>query len=257
MKLISLNIEGNRHLERVVPFLKKEKPGVVFLQELFERDSKMLGESLGMKVLFAPMYLLEYKKSDPDSWESMGIGILSHEELQNGQARAYRAPSPELQRFNGDDVHTKQHTERAILLSGNVPTEEGPFTVATTHFTWTPNGMSNEYQETDSDALLGILSDMPEVILCGDFNMPRGVNDTYKKFTSRYTDVVPSSYVSSIDVDLHRSGANNIERERLERFMVDYIFLSKHYQAENVRLEKGVSDHMAVVGDITRAHRIV
>ena len=34
MKLISLNIELNRHHDLVLPFLKKEKPDVICLQEL-------------------------------------------------------------------------------------------------------------------------------------------------------------------------------------------------------------------------------
>jgi hypothetical protein len=41
MKVISLNIEGNKHYELVLPFLHTENPDVICLQEVLEDDVNM------------------------------------------------------------------------------------------------------------------------------------------------------------------------------------------------------------------------
>jgi len=124
--------------------------------------------------------------------------------------------------------------------------------VATTHFTWTPNGISDQYQEEDAHALLRMLDDMPPVVLCGDFNMPRHVNSLYDMFASKYWDAIPASYESSIDLSLHRQRGNSESIPFLAKFMVDYLFLGKGYEAHDVRLQANVSDHYAIVATIGR-----
>ena len=42
LKLLSLNIERDKHLPKVVVLLKKEKPEVICLQEVQEPDFEML-----------------------------------------------------------------------------------------------------------------------------------------------------------------------------------------------------------------------
>lgn len=250
MKLISLNIEGTKHLERVLPFLERENADVICLQELFEKDAPGIAERLNMTYVFSPMLLGRYKQANGESWEKFGIAIFSRAQISNANSKSYWSPRNELQRFDNTDVHTKHRTERHVLLSGEIPHEDSLFTVATTHFTWTPDGATDDYQKADAEALLGLLAKMPQVVLCGDFNVPRGYNPIYEKFVEKYTDAIPASYVSSLNLELHRLGKDPVESKNLARFMVDYIFLSSAYRAENVRLESGVSDHMAVVADI-------
>jgi len=250
MHLISLNIEGNKHLGRVLPFLEREKADTVCLQEVFEKDARMLAERLGMAWAFSPMLLDRYEKDDPKSLEVFGVAILSRLPMQNIQSRAYWSPSDTLLEFDATDVRTKRRTERHVLLSADVLQEERVYSTATTHFVWTPDGLPDQYQTESVVELLALLSDMPEVILCGDFNAPRGYNDTYEKISSVYEDAIPKHYVSSMNLELHRSGRDPVRAANLAKFMVDYIFLSPGYRAENVRLESDVSDHMAVVGDI-------
>ncbi len=52
MKLISLNIELNRHHELVLPFLKSQNADVVCLQELLEEDFEMYKRELGMNGVY-------------------------------------------------------------------------------------------------------------------------------------------------------------------------------------------------------------
>jgi hypothetical protein len=53
-------------------------------------------------------------------------------------------------------------------------------------------------------------------------------------------------YITSIDADLHRDG----DKVR-KPLMVDGLFTSPIYKCSNVRLQNGVSDHMAIVAEIT------
>ncbi len=250
MKLISLNIEGNRHLALVQAFLKKENADVVCLQELFLSDGHLLAETLGMHFAFAPMYLELHDRSNSESSQEFGIGIFSRESIENIHIANYWSPSSELKQFDRTSFKTKRETERGVLFSADTRIEHTLFPIAVTHFTWTPNGAPDVYQEKDADALLALLSKMPEVILCGDFNIPRDYNSLYNKFAAEYTDAIPRTYTSSLDLNLHRAAGDPVQRESLARFMVDYIFLSKKYRAENVHLESGVSDHKAVIANI-------
>ncbi len=59
-----------------------------------------------------------------------------------------------------------------------------------------------------------------------------------------YTDNIPSCYTTSIDPHLHRAGALDL--------LVDVLFTTPKYRASDVRLVSGLSDHMAVAGNIEK-----
>lgn len=246
MKLISLNVEKDRHWELITPFLERERPDVLCLQEVFKEDAARVSERFGMEHFFGPM-TLETMPTKDSSNQPIGVAIFSRTPLANPQITNYYSPGTELKVF---DTENKRATMRQVLLSADAEYEGKIFTVAGTHFTWPPDGLPNDAQRVDAEALLKLLSGLPEVILCGDFNIPRGVNDLYEKFTARYEDAIPKSYASSLDMTFHRVRNDPAEVARLIKFMVDYVFLSKKYRAENVRLQSGLSDHCAVIGDI-------
>lgn len=52
ISLISVNTEGHRHIDRLLPFLRERQPEVVLLQDCFERTSNMVAESLGIEPAF-------------------------------------------------------------------------------------------------------------------------------------------------------------------------------------------------------------
>ncbi|MBI2406617.1 MAG: endonuclease/exonuclease/phosphatase family protein, partial [Candidatus Harrisonbacteria bacterium] len=70
LTLVSINIEGRRHLDTVLAFLLGIDSGrgadVICLQEVFESDLEDIARALGMKSVFAPMTLLQVdKKTGP------------------------------------------------------------------------------------------------------------------------------------------------------------------------------------------------
>ena len=251
MKLISVNIEKDRHLERVIPFLKKEHPDVICLQEVFESDCVDIARSFSMHAEYVPITIVpRHTPRDNRTEESMGIAILSVAPLTNVQRSFYRGNAGRVESLDMSTKERHLETMKGCLLSADVPAGNTIIPIATTHFTWSADGKMTEPQKEDAEKLLQILSRMPGVVLCGDFNIPRGINALYEKFAARYKDAIPASYTSSIDVNIHRAGTIPGERAKLERYMVDYLFLSSGYVADNVRLVCGVSDHCAIVADI-------
>ena len=69
---------------------------------------------------------------------------------------------------------------------------------------------------------------------------------------SFYTDTIPANYTSSLDKTLHRKGDDPSRAHLFTDFMVDYLFTKPDYQASDVRLEFGISDHAAVVATISK-----
>jgi endonuclease/exonuclease/phosphatase family metal-dependent hydrolase len=253
MKLVSLNIEGKEHWDRVNPFFATEGADVICLQEIFEADAKSFAERFSMEYVFVPMFLtvaLDEGQSDL-VYEKKGIAVFSKHPLSNIHLETYHSEMNELQLVDKSTLALHRKTQHNVLILADVKYEDSMFTVGTTHFAWTPDGAVRDYQEEDATALLKILAGVPDVILCGDFNAPRGFNKVYDLFATHYKDVIPKSYASSLDPLLHRAFKDPSRIDAVSCFMVDYLFLSEKYIARDVRLQFGLSDHGGVIATIT------
>lgn len=246
MKIMTLNIEASKHLDKFPQAIREEKPDVLCLQEVCEHDlEKIAGLCEFEKYEFRPKLFLSKEHQLVDRDSSWGIAIFSHKKLSNVREVIYREADPVLSRENYatiDSSDDRQKAQRGVVLIG----ELGGYTIGTLHFTWSPV-VSTPLQRENADLLMRSLADTKNLILCGDFNVPRIQNDCYEVFTQRFVDVVPEKYTMSVDRDLHIRG-EFID----EDLMVDYIFCDDIYQAMDVRLIDGVSDHMAVVGEIKK-----
>lgn len=237
LKLVSLNIELDRHLDDQKRFLGREAPDIICLQEVHEVEFDALRAEHGHGV-FAPMCLT--RRLD-GRFARQGVCIVSRHALRDPQIRPYRRPGGPLIEFGGG--RTPQSLIRRVLVMAGVQHPGGrALTIGTTHFTWSPDGKANPEQLHDVDLLLAHLEGREPVVFCGDFNAPRG-GDIFSAIAARYTDQVPTRCTTSIDGARHRAGALQL--------MVDGLFSSPGATAANVRLVDGVSDHMAIVADIT------
>lgn len=247
IKLVSVNIELNNHLDRVRGFLEQEKPDVVCLQEVYKSDLQDFAKEFDMQLVFGHMSNMgkgERAMYTMPPFFPYGVGILSALPIQDIQTRYYRGTEEEVRTkpFSGnskDDAHP--------LLYVTVQKESKDFTIGTTHFTWSPDGKADDAQRRDIENLLSILEGIPEFILCGDFNAPRG-GEIFDAIAQRYTDNIPAEYTTSIDTDLHRDG----EKIRHKSLMVDGLFTTPQYECSNVRLARGVSDHCAIVAEVKK-----
>lgn len=230
IKIVSLNIEFNKHFSTVIPFIKKENPDVLLAQEVLEEDLQSLSESFGMQYQYSPMAIIKFEESE----KVIGIAIFTkHPILENEVAYYYGDPKnlPISDRTDPDK------NARPIIIV-TIEKDGTKYCLANTHFTWSPGGESNTQQKQNLDDMLKILSKFSDFVLCGDFNAPRG-REIFDKLTELYIDNIPKNITTTIDKNLHKAGDLQL--------VVDGLFTTKGYKVENVRVVDGISDHMAIV----------
>ncbi|AEF20255.1 endonuclease/exonuclease/phosphatase family protein [Pseudomonas fulva] len=238
LNIASINIERSRHLARVEAFIDRERPDLLCLQEVCERDIPFLEALMGAPMVFAPM--ARYPDEGPAN--VVGVGMLARGEVLLDVAAEYYSGSPEriqeMTFFTAEGRRVADPLSIAeVLLSATL----GGFRVATTHLNVTPLGSSTPYQRESAGKLIALAQGQAQaaggLLLTGDFNAPRG-RPTFDLIAEHFIDGVPAHYTSSIDGSLHRAGEIP--------FMVDGLFHTPGYRLENARLSTGVSDHCAL-----------
>ncbi len=233
LKVVSLNIEQDKHFDRIIPFFKESQPDVILMQEVYFKDIPLLEKTLTMHAAFAILNTFRNK-------ENSEFGLVTLSALETNSYSIYYRGDPANPPALGKGEAANQ--ARAILVTDLVK-NNAQYRVVNTHFTWTPDGQPTERQYTDIDILLQHLSEIPEFVLCGDFNAPRG-RPIFDKIASRYKDNIPSDITTTIDQHLHKAGDLNL--------VVDGIFTTPTYQVNAVEVISGLSDHCAVMGIVTR-----
>lgn len=235
VRFASINIEGDKHLHAVSSFLKNFQPDIVCFQELTSSSVEFFEKALGMEGHFLPM-----TKDDIEFPETLfGIGLYSALPVSAVSARYYYGGSGNLPTLILED----EKTIWRALLQATVKKDSQFFTVATTHFTKTSDGSTSEKQRQDLKKLMSLLDAVPEFVLAGDFNAPRG-REIFTALASRYKDNIPAEYTTSIDKNFHKAGGLLL--------MIDCLFSTPQYEVSDVRLTDGVSDHLAITALITK-----
>lgn len=245
LKIISVNIQRDFHHDKVLPFLRNEKPDILCLQETFEDELYLYEEALQMESFFKPVvYEERLPSSNKKDRGLLGVAILSKKIASTGYSYIV-GTKDSIPIFK----HTASMTERnttniAVIWASVLDSTGNSYTVANTHFTWTPFGASTEYQRDDARKLIDVLDNsVKEFALLGDMNAHRGF-ETYPLWAERYKDNIPKEYESSLDPELHR--VKDLKR------MVDVLFTTPEYKASDVHFVAGVSDHMALVAFIEK-----
>lgn len=248
MKLVSLNIERSKHLERVIPFLREQDPDIVCLQELCERDAPRFMD------LFphgSHIFVPAGEQFAEDEWRVEGEGIFSRVPFEATAVKHYSRAGEELPKWYTGNPATFTDCDRAAAFA-DIILEEKVFRVGCTHFTWSAKGEATDVQRADMRKLLSILEESGEFVLCGDFNAPRILDgkpgEIYSMIAAKYQDNIPEKYVTSLDVQLHRAGKE--KPHEIDSKIVDYIFSTSGYTVSDVELVFGVSDHAAVVATV-------
>lgn len=228
IKLVSVNIEGQKHLDTVRELLVKEKAEVVCLMECRDVDLDSLLTAYPHRVYGPNCRLKDGSK--------MGVVVASREPITNAQIFYPDGGGSEIP-LEGLGSH------RPVCVSGRI----GEFKIGAIHFTWTPNMSETERQNLDLGRLLRELAGK-EITLTGDFNIPRG-NGAYRQLAQKYRDNIPPDITTTIDWENHRA-----KREGKEKFeaVVDYLWSTPKYRVENVRVISGISDHCALVCQIDK-----
>jgi endonuclease/exonuclease/phosphatase family metal-dependent hydrolase len=241
IKLISLNIEGDNHLETALPFLESEDADVVCLQEVLGKDVHLFEEKLKAQGKYLPM--LFNKKADIYPLPAnnfFGILILTKLKVTKYLQYFYAGSEDDVPQVAEFDPNNSSR----ILLGFEVEKDNQFFRIFTTHFTWTPDGQLSQLQREHFAKMSAFLDKFDDLILCGDFNTPRGL-DIWQDLSEKYQDNIPTEVTTTIDPNLHR--VKNLQ------YVVDGIFSTPQYEVSNVRIKDGISDHQAIVAILTRA----
>lgn len=256
MRLISCNIEGSRHVPEVTALLQAEKPDVVCLQEVFKNDVPLLVTAAGAHWWFYTA-MAEVNKENPHMEPHGTWGL-----LQCGKGTAvyqqhvYVAHGEDGTTPLFFDKENPNSINRVLAVAKVSLPEDQPleapqsgeldfsWVVATTHFTWSPEGRLTPEQQHDWQSLETFLDQYPKLLLCGDFNSPRAdANSIFAILAQKYHDSIPVTTKSTIDPNLHRAGALEL--------VVDGLFHTSNYQVQ-CEVRTGVSDHCALVADVTK-----
>lgn len=236
LKLVSINIEGRKHLKEVKNFLAREKADAVCLMEVCQSDVLVLAGEEYPFVVFAQNDVLG-NITGSTGLDPTGVAILSKvvmidvEKTNLGERPRNRVVLP------------KSGTHAPVLLIAKI----GDYQIGAVHFTWTKKGEVSSEQTMHIGKLLTYLEAKGELVLCGDFNIPRG-NDNYKMIAKVLKDNIPSVVESTIDPVLHYG---NQEVAGKLKLVVDYIFSTPKYKVGEVEVVQGVSDHCALVCTIS------
>lgn len=252
LSLVSLNVEQDKHFDLIIPFLQKRMPDVFCAQEMYEHDVPRIAEALGSAShAFAPMmHFLESSSSGV-----MGTALFSRAPIRKTDTLYYKGDPNTLPEVHWDKEETWNNKNLNVLFA-DVEKDSAVFRIGVTHFTWSMAGEATNLQREDLTGLLTALDGLGECVFCGDLNAPRG-GEIFGTIAERYHDNIPANYIWSVDVDMHRAGRATLERHAREAgyagFMVDALFTTPGYAAFDVQFVSGVSDHMAVVANISHA----
>lgn len=235
IKLLTLNIENDRHLARVHAAITEHLPDIVCLQEVLESDCAHLASSGRYDVKFSLSGRLPRERGQERNW---GVAVLSRVPVRC-QTESYYADDPIIR------VLREPNDPRRVLVVTELEHQGQPYRIATTHFTWSADGQINEVQQADFFRLKRLLSRYSDYVLCGDFNAPRG-REMFGKFVDELTlvDHLPTSVTSTIDARFHRAGALEL--------VVDTIFSTREYRVMDARVLEGISDHKGILALIER-----
>jgi len=249
LKLLCLNLEGHKHFDIQKEFFKKEDADVLCLQEIFEQDFEELKRALHMSGIFAPMSSHQHYAGAADEvWHNRGNAILSTLPIHNVQKQYYWGSEEEITHFDRSEGMNQDDMSK-VLLSCFVGEKSSAICIGTTHFTWTPDGKPDAFQEKDIEFFMKSLADHKEIVFCGDFNAPRGLA-TFERIASTYRDNIPKEYTCSLDLERHKAP------EAVKEYMVDGLFSTPNINVSDVRMIEGVSDHKAIIATIEKSKAV-
>jgi exonuclease III len=246
MKLISLNLEKDKHFDQHKDFLVAERPDVACFQEVFERDLEKYKELMDMAgYVFAPMALYE-SVLEPGKFCTQGIAIMTRQKMMHSQIYDM-LPEMRAEKLVNMTLATSRDASLVQwkLISIDVKIGEKLYTIATTHAPVTDRGYEiSSAQRQFFAEVTEILDARKQFILTGDMNSPRGY-EVFDGLVQRFTDNIPQNYTTSIDNNIHRNGDKNLQ------YVIDALFTKGDYVVRNVHYQSGVSDHHAIVAEIS------
>ncbi len=232
MRGLSCNIERNRHLDRLIPFIQQQDPDVLCVQELYEPNQDLFSGL--QKWSFSCITYMTV----PNGFEyPQALAVFSKMPVLSHKVHMLGDFTDELE--IPYEKPRNSHTVNWKVIEINYKTID----VFVLHAPVAAEGdQVTEYQKLYLAKLLRLLSKSKKFVLCGDLNSARGA-DIWDGITEQYQDNIPSKYQTSIDNDLHYAGYKNLQH------VVDCCF-SHNTTVLDAQYHSGLSDHFALTFEI-------
>lgn len=238
VKLVSINIEGSKHLEdKVLPYIKKENPDVITLQEVFKPDVKKIEEATGMNSYFVPLASVVDQDPDIEDRHVWGLLILTRLPIVGQGHDFYHRYHQDGRLPDFYSCDNPDQMDRALAWI-KVSVDGGEMIFANTHFMWSQKGLTTPLQMKAYTEMEKIMDNLDIDVFTGDFNAPRG-REIFSMLAKRYKDNMPSDLETSIDNKIHKA------QEDIN-LMVDGLFSEQGIKITDVKVSTGVSDHKAI-----------
>lgn len=232
LRLLSLNIEQDKHWPTIEALFSQWGPDIICLQEIFIEDFWRLRQQYDWQGEYVPR--LKYRANGRID----GIAIFSRYPYERATILDYDLGHGEIPAL----AHVHSSRPRSVALILDLTVDDQRLSVVTTHFTWSNLGRVTAEQLANMQLLLKRLESYPRLILAGDFNSPRG-DSVYALLEAKYRSHIPAAITSTIDGELHRAGPLP--------YVVDGLFTTDNIEVESVQLLSGVSDHLAITAELS------
>src|SRR3989344_403399 len=251
VKVVQINIYKGRYLESLADFLIREKPDLVTLQEvssgkvnLFSDTSINLFEYLKEKIgLFG--FFSQDQKLKEDANSKFGNAVFSRWPIKNTKVLILKKFRPlTLEEFRNSKYWP--YVTRT-LINAVISLNSKTVHLMSWHGAWT----APPTETAENIRQLGLVVDYLELlnknnqsfILGGDLNMPPG---------TKVIDMISSvSNNLMINSPFEYTTHPKIHKIVPRKFLVDYIFTSKHFRVLSLGVpEVTVSDHLPVVAEL-------
>jgi endonuclease/exonuclease/phosphatase family metal-dependent hydrolase len=235
LRLGCLNIEKNKHLDRVFPELKERDFDVICLQEVPEDAASRLASTLNASLFYVPMAWRFDVEVQVERAFGLALFVRKDANIVAYDELIYHTASPTDLPFPSN----------RMLQYATIEKDGVRYHIGNTHFAWTPDGDATDAQHEELDVLFGLMDEKVRhgIILCGDFNAPRG-GPIWEKLSLRFRDNIPSPVITTLDQEYHRAAPIF--------YVVDGMFTSAHYEAYDIEVVSGISDHMLIAGNVVR-----
>lgn len=228
-------MEKYRHIKRVLPVLAATDLDVICMQEVPEDMVGRIAERFHASAFYRSLWKTWCEEFQEE--RSFGLAVF----VRHGAAVHYDEFS----------YHTASSTDQPcpqdrIVQYITVEKDSVLYRIGNTHFTWTPDALPNFEQYRDMSALLEVIGDRiadNDLILCGDFNAPRG-GVIWRKLSLYLHDNIPPHLLTTLDQEYHRASPIFL--------VVDGMFTSNHYCVTDIEVVGGISDHMLIAGKVVR-----
>jgi endonuclease/exonuclease/phosphatase family metal-dependent hydrolase len=257
IKVLHLNIERDKHLDKIRGLIKEQTPDVICFSEAVEADVKNISKEFKYDYKFS--HLVKTGRGLQGSAIFSKLPILNSSNLRYDENPVEVVPLVDIEHDSKDGNRAaNRFLYHYSLLSIVLENDKGKkITIATTHFPVadhsTPGYEDHTFDESSDirevnharkyfDNFLSLVRKMSSpLVFTADLNNPRG-EYVYDTLAHELVDLTPKEVKSTLDPVLYRFKKLNL--------VVDTIMTSPDILTNSVVLIENVSDHKALIAEL-------